>query len=476
MKKKLFWKLCTTIAVGTVALIWLVDWLSSQTETTMSYISKQHQGELLAFGKEAEKVYLEQGESGLQQWLSAFQKSENTWAAFVNSNIQPIAGSKIPQNYIDEFRIGRSVEWKIHLYFNYNPIMEVPFLDAKSHFLIQLPQRMRPGTYLTFIDMLVKLALPFVILSMVSFVLYRHVMTPLKKLEQATDAFSKGNLDVRVSETLTNRNDELYNLALTFDGMAERIGKLIYNQRELLSDLSHELRTPLTRVDMAIDLIENDVDSEDAIMRLRYESNNMRVLVEDTLTLMWLNNESPVLTDDSFDLVALIQVVCDDAAFEYPDRTVEVTLPGDAIITNSSQQALGQAIENIIRNALKYTPKESGVLVQLTQQENSFKISVIDGGAGVPESLLSDIFKPFFRVDKSHVSHVISRNSGGFGLGLALAQRQIKAVGGDIVASNFNGDFESSFDKKAEDNGDVGKDPSTCIRHQGLRIDITLPK
>ncbi|BCO19115.1 two-component sensor histidine kinase [Alteromonas sp. KC3] len=436
MKKKLFWKLCATIAVGTVALIWVVDWLTTQTETTMSHLSIEHQQQLNNYGKEAERVYLEEGEAALATWLSTFQKKEKTWAAIVTSNIKPLADSKIPQTYIDEFRIGRSVEWKIHLYFDYNPIMEVPFLDSKSHFLIQLPQRMRPGTYLTYIDILLQIALPFVILCAVSFVLYRHVMTPLKKLETATTAFSKGKFDVRVSDSLSNRNDELYTLAVHFDGMAERIGKLIYNQRELLSDLSHELRTPLTRVDMAIDMLENDIDNKNTLARLRYESQNMRALVEDALTLAWLNNESPALNNESFDLSELIQVICDDAAFEYPDRTINLTLPECAPIEQSSQQALGQAIENIIRNALKYTPEHSRIEVNLVCHATHYALSVLDFGHGVPESMLGDIFKPFFRVDKSHGTHVIGQKRGGFGLGLALAQRQVTAVGGKISARN----------------------------------------
>ncbi|MEE3026759.1 MAG: histidine kinase sensor domain-containing protein [Pseudomonadota bacterium] len=456
MKKVLLRKLLVTIALGTVILIWVIDWLSAHTETTMSHLSVEHQRELVEYGKEADLIYRKEGELGLSNWLHEFQDKEKTWAAVVKSNIQPIAGSVIPQKYIDEFRIGRSVEWKIHLYFEYNPIMEVPFLDEKSHLLIQLPQRMRPGVYLTFVDILLKVALPFVVLCVVSLVLYRHVMVPLRKLEHATKAFSQGQFDVRVSKSFSNRSDELFNLSVTFDGMATRIGKLIYNQRELLSDLSHELRTPLTRMDMAIDTIENGINDSDTLTRLRYESNNMRALVEDTLTLAWLNNESPVLNTETFDLAELIQVICDDAAFEYSETRLNVELPNNAVIDKSSQQALGQAIENIIRNALKHTPENSGVVVTLKQNADVYMLSVLDFGDGVPESMLSDIFKPFFRVDKSHGLHVVGQKRGGFGLGLALAQRQITAVGGKIKA----------FNHLIADSAGIG----------GLQIDITLPK
>ena len=225
MKKVLLRKLLVTIALGTVILIWVIDWLSAHTETSMSHLSVEHQRELVEYGKEADLIYRKEGELGLSNWLHEFQDKEKTWAAVVKLNIQPIAGSVIPQKYIDEFRIGRSVEWKIHLSFEYNPIMEDPFLDEKSHLLIQLPQRMRPGVYLTFVDILLKVALPFVVLCVVSLVLYRHVMVPLRKLEHATKAFSQGQFDVRVSKSFSNRSDELFNLSVTFDGMATRIGK-----------------------------------------------------------------------------------------------------------------------------------------------------------------------------------------------------------------------------------------------------------
>jgi two-component system sensor histidine kinase PfeS len=222
--------------------------------------------------------------------------------------------------------------------------------------------------------------------------------------------------------------------------MAQRISKLIYNQRQLLADLSHELRTPLTRIDMAVDFVEQNINPKQALERLRYEAVTMRNLVEDTLTLAWLNNESPRLNTDDFDLVELLEVICEDARFEYPNRLLTTDLPSQAEIHHSSQTALGQAFENIVRNALRYTPENSEVRVSLTQGDKCYTLSVKDQGPGVPQSMLFDIFKPFFRVDKARVSDKALTQSAppsGFGLGLALAQRQIAAIGGSISAKNY---------------------------------------
>ena len=130
----------------------------------------------------------------------------------------------------------------------------------------------------------------------------------------------------------------------------------------------------------------------------------MRELVEDTLTFAWLNTESPQLNSDDFDLVELINVICEDARFEYPDRTLHVDTPECANIEKSSQLALGQALENIIRNALRHTPEQSKVSLTLTSDNNNYVITVTDEGTGVPESMLDAIFEPFFRVDKARAA------------------------------------------------------------------------
>jgi two-component system sensor histidine kinase PfeS len=406
----------------------------------MSFIAAEHQQQLLAYGEQAEKILLNDGEAALADWIRALQQKENTWAAVVHSNITPFADTSLPNQYLKRFQLGRSVEWKIHLYFEENPTMEIPFADASSHLLIRLPQRMRPGALLLYAKVFLQIALPLILLSILSFALYQHLMTPLRRLEKVTKAFSEGELDARVTPYLSERNDELTRLAATFDHMAERISKLIYNQRQLLADLSHELRTPLTRIDMAVDFVEQNINPQQAMERLRYEASTMRKLVEDTLTLAWLNNESPRLDTDDFDLVELIDVICEDARFEYPDRTLISLLPEHALITHSSQIALGQAIENIIRNALRHTPTESEVNVSLAKNNSNFTLLVRDQGMGVPDEMLSDIFKPFFRVDKARGSDsrlAANQKNHGFGLGLALAHRQIAAVGGSIKAINY---------------------------------------
>ena len=156
----------------------------------------------------------------------------------------------------------------------------------------------------------------------------------------------------------------------------------------------------------------------------------MRRLVEDALTLGWLENERPELRDETLDLTALVDSILDDARFEFPDRRLVAELPGEAMLAGSSHRALGQAIENVVRNALDHTPPGGEVRVALAEAGDAYRLTVADPGPGVPEPWLERIFRPFFRA---------SGERAGFGLGLALAERQVQATGGRILARNLDG-------------------------------------
>jgi len=433
MKRRLFWKLFAILVAGTVALYAAIDWLAHHTEQRMSYIATEYQIEMKSWAIEAEEIYNTGDMQALDQWIEDLEAREDTWVAIARSDLQLLAGSHMDGSYIDNFRLGRSVEYMIHLYYAYNPIMELPFLDGHTHFLIRLPQRMRPGGFLKPAQLLLQIALPFVVLALVCLLLYRHLVTPIQKLEKATRQFNEGKYDARVSRSLGARNDELASLARTFDTMAEHTGGLIVTQRQLIADLSHELRTPITRIEMALNSV-SEKNCQTSIDRIQREVANMRELTEDALTLAWMDTEKPQIDGEPLDLVDLLDSIIDDARFEYPDKKLLSTLPELAPLSSSSHRILGQSIENIIRNALRYTPESGTVNVQLSVQNNEYALVISDQGPGVPEESLDKIFQPFYRVEKSR-----GTDSGGFGLGLALAKRQVEAVSGSIKASNRDG-------------------------------------
>ena len=447
MNKQFFWKLCLIIVAGSMALYWLIDLLSNHTELRMSHIATEHQQQILAYADQAEQLYLQGDIIALTAYMKKIQQQEDTWASVVQSRLKPLADTRLSKSYIDGFTLGRDVSWKIHLYFAENPVMGVVFADRTSHFLMQLPARMRPGNYWGITSLVLKIALPVVLLSLLTALLYRHMMQPLRRLEQASRRLSQGDFTARVCTHLGSRNDEFAHVAQTFDAMALRIGKMVTRQREFIADFSHELRTPITRIEMALACAQSELNSQEMLARIALEVKGMRKLAEDSLTLAWLDNEEPKASDENFDLVDLLDSILDDGSFEFPDKVISRELP-ESLLFYGNSRLLGQAFENIIRNALRYAKHE--VLLALVIQEGEIVLTITDDGVGVEEQHLADIFKAFYRIPTIQVQTI----NPGFGLGLALAQRQIIACQGQVFAKNIT---------------------NTCLKSTGLKITILLP-
>ena len=431
MKRRLFWKFLLIIVTGIVALFYLIANLVSKTEQKMSLMNEAHQQEITAWGRKAEKLYYAGDTTALNLWLSELQTEENTQTAIIEYEFKRFAGNLLDQAYYTEYNFGRNVEWPIHLYFTHAPAMEVPFEKGKVSFVVLLPERMRPGDYWPTANLMLQIGIPLGLLTLIAMLLYRHIMEPLGRLQHATRDFSQGNLSARVGSLPGNRKDELSELATTFDRMAARIGELIKNQRQLIADLSHELRTPLTRLEIAVDGLQKNNELKKNLGRIARESKQIRRLVEDSLSLAWLENERPELEREDIDLVDLLDVIIDDAKFEFPNRTIKAKFPDSAQVKSSNHLAVGQALENIVRNALRHTPAGDYVEISVHTADDQWCIQVEDKGPGVPEHLLETIFQPFFRVDKTRQS-----NNSSFGLGLSLARRQLAAVGGKVSATN----------------------------------------
>ena len=331
MSRRLFWKLCLVIATSIVALFYMIDQVTSTTEEGMSMLSQENRNQLTEWGRKAEDLYNQGKIDELNSWIKALEQKENTWISIANYDVWSIAGSELKPTFYQGNNMGRSVDWKIHLYFNFNPIMEVRFENKKASFLIQLPTRMRPGSYWLYTEIVLQIVIPSLLLALFSYFLYRYIMKPLRQLQLATRRFSSGDLEVRAEPLMGERKDEFYELASSFDQMATRIGEQLISQRQLIADLSHELRTPLTRLDIAVEAAgEEQAICSENMDRIARESKHVRQLVEDTLNLAWLENEKPELQQESLELTDLVDVLVEDAKFEFADRNIICEMPDSA--------------------------------------------------------------------------------------------------------------------------------------------------
>jgi two-component system sensor histidine kinase CpxA len=273
--------------------------------------------------------------------------------------------------------------------------------------------------------------------GVISYLLALYLTSPVKKLKSVVQSFAEGNLDVRVAPQLGSRHDELADLGREFDHMAERIAALISSQKRLLADISHELRSPLARLTVALELARKNTAGKGiaALDRIEMESERVNTLVGQLLALTRLESGAERVPPETVALEDVVQQVIDDANYEAKPLHKEVrVLELVQCVVRGSSELLRSGIENVVRNAIRYTAEGTAVEVALSARLDTAVVTVRDHGPGVPDSELQHIFEPFYRVGEAR-----ERSSGGVGLGLSIADRTIKLHGGSIRAENVNG-------------------------------------
>jgi signal transduction histidine kinase len=268
--------------------------------------------------------------------------------------------------------------------------------------------------------------------------LARYITAPVTELRSAARELASGNLSSRVGAAALRRKDEIADLGRDFNLMAERIESLMSSQRRLIQSVSHELRSPLARLNVALGIAYRHADPrvQAPLERIEREAGRLNELVGNLLKLArWENGMGP-MEKSSIELDALVREIAGDADFEARslDRAVRVDV-AEACSIEGVRELLHSAIENVVRNAVKYTREGSEVEVRLERvslgSENSAVIRVRDHGDGVPEEALTSMFKPFYRIANAR-----ERASGGTGLGLAIAETAVRLHGGQVEAEN----------------------------------------
>jgi signal transduction histidine kinase len=272
---------------------------------------------------------------------------------------------------------------------------------------------------------------------LVCYALARYLSSPIQKIRMATQKLAEGELSTRVGDKVGNRRDELAVLAKDFDVMAERIETLVTSQQRLSRDVSHELRSPLARMNVALEIAKqkSNGDTSPVFDRIEAESNRLNEMISRLLTLSRLETGSQDFERSEIDLKSLVEHIVSDADFEANavGKSVKITQSEQCRI-NGNEELVASAVENVLRNAVRYTEDGTTVEVALRSGDGTAVISVSDHGGGVPDDELKKLFRPFYRVGEAR-----DRNSGGTGLGLAIAEQAIKAHRGQIEARNANG-------------------------------------
>ncbi|MEQ9889612.1 ATP-binding protein [Pectobacterium aroidearum] len=277
---------------------------------------------------------------------------------------------------------------------------------------------------------------PFVIIAGFGGLLFSSVLAwslarPLSQIRAGFDQVAQGDLNVRLLPVMQRRHDEISDVARDFDSMVERLDSLASAREQLLHDVSHELRSPLARLQLAIGLIRQNPDNvENSLQRIEREALLMDKMIGELLTLS--RTEHSGIEEAYFDLLGLVTAVVNDARYEAQVTGVEILLAADEdedYTIKGNAELMRRAVDNVMRNALRFSAPEQQVSVSLIGNEHEWTIQVADQGPGVEKSKLSSIFDPFIRVD--------SPLSGkGYGLGLAITRKVVLAHGGHIEADN----------------------------------------
>jgi two-component system sensor histidine kinase CpxA len=256
-------------------------------------------------------------------------------------------------------------------------------------------------------------------------------------LRALTSRFSKGDLSARITlPRVLARQDEIGGLARDFNQMASRIETLLQAQQRLIADVSHELRSPITRLSLAFGLMRRrkDGDSHTSLARMEREVERLNALIAQLLTLSRLESLDQPPPMETIDLAALVQEVAADADFEATNMNRSVRLVECAACSvRGAHDLLRSAVENIVRNAVKYTTPNGQALIRLFSVDGSRTAAIVveDQGPGVPTEALDHMFEPFYRVDEAR-----DRRSGGAGLGLAITRQIVTLHGGSVRALN----------------------------------------
>jgi signal transduction histidine kinase len=424
-----FWVALALILVGTVLVVIGGD---QQRQFSKSWI---HRAELYA---QATQAFESGGANALRDWLQRAQQADVSAGIFVSdSSGREMLGRPVP-DYLREppGRFGSAGHPTIRSVGG--PLVLVG-PDGKTYHVMVGPLRSGPHLFGELEMPTVSaatLAIALVVSAVVCFFLARYLVSPVDQLRRAMRQIASGDLDTRVSQKLKGRHDELGLLASDLDMMSERVRNLLESKQQLLRDVSHELRSPLARLQLALSLARRHENSgvERHLNRINCEADRLEELIARTLKLARLERPAHELERAPLDIADLLTNIVADVGIEADAHGCSVALRAEqSLRMNGDPELLRSALENVIRNAVRYAPTASSVGIDARCIEGErIEVVVRDSGPGVPEKDLELIFEPFYRVDAAR-----NRAVGGDGLGLAIAARAVAIHGGTIQARNL---------------------------------------
>lgn len=387
----------------------------------------------------AELMLQRGGEPLLLEWLLTFERHPSV-NAYVIDNRGLSLTPEVPEAVLSYALAADSYSAQVNVLSYSEILVKAPLKSTDGNIYLLVVEFLHPLAVFNLPAYLAwGVAASFLLFALWGFLLSRYLTRPLLSLQRSVKAFANGQWPVYLSPRVLQRQDEVGELGREFGQMAERIQRLLAEQRQLLSDVSHELRSPLARSTIALELARMDSVPEQKEYLDRIELENIRLndLIEDLLNMARLEIRQNKQQWQRLNCGELLQQVIDDAQFEYANNTISFKQPEQQVWVKGDERLLLSAFENILRNALIHTAEQTSVEVSLSVG-TEVSIRIRDHGAGAPEELLQDLLRPFVRAEQARERSLDSLKQGhrGFGLGLAIAQRVASYHHGELSLKN----------------------------------------
>lgn len=413
--KTLLWFLATTaVAIGGIIITTAVTFSSVEPRGAFSAL-------LSLQVEQAKRAYETGGKPALAAVLAKFQNLAQIKVVFTDANGTDLLTG---QAHPELIHVPNRSRWRVPFPFGGRPPIIGREDSTHQYRLFMIEQRrwrfffLQPQ-HLWIVGLVVLLCYAFAY----------HLTSPVRRLRSVVDCFGRGDFSARAP---ANRKDELGELARSFNLMAGRIQTLLAAERRLLLDISHELRSPLARLGVAVELARSGEDRDHMLDRIQKEADRLNELVAELLQVTRVEADPSMQRNDSVHLDELLGDIVYDSLLEAKakDCTLLLKAPAPAILCGD-EELIRRAVENVIRNAIRYAPHATSVEIELAKSADSALVTVRDYGSGVPPESLTRIFDPFYRVDSDR-----NRASGGLGLGLAIARRSVELHKGKLAAQN----------------------------------------
>ena len=406
---------------------WLVLVLVLAVTLRLSYrVASERAAQISEFRRidivrSAEDAIINDGAAGFERWLKKAPLPPSQTIFLLDEDGRDILGRELPRAARNGFR--RHQQRMLRTGRTRVPV--IVDADGRRYLFVFGPIRAPMLGVLSLPRVVMALFVAALIISaIVCFFLARYLTAPLTPMMQTARRLSEGDLDARIGDR--RRNDELGALSAQFDNMADALQQQMESRQDLLRNVSHELRSPLARMMIALELAKQAGGETPHLDRIEREAEHMNELTAQILDLA--RAQAGVQADTPVDLSALLDEITEVANFEgAPDQKRVVLDIGDQLPTiRGNTSLLRSALDNIVRNALRYSPEAGSVTVRARSDGQQATIAISDNGPGVTPENLEKLFVPFFK----------GASSDGSGVGLALSAQIASWHGGSIRAEN----------------------------------------